>query len=81
MYNKHMKNLTILGLTLLFTLPVGMSISFAETKTQNENFTRVLISFDKPVGASEQALVRAHGGKIKYSYSIVDAIAAKNWHY
>src|SRR3990167_5817726 len=76
MYNKHMKNLTILGLTLLFTLPVGMSISFAETKTQNENFTRVLISFDKPVGASEQALVRAHGGKIKYSYSIVDAIAA-----
>ena len=42
----------------------------------SDNLTRVLIAFDKPVGASEQALVRAHGGKIKYSYSIVDAIAA-----
>ncbi len=41
-----------------------------------DNLTRVLIAFDKQVGASEQALVRAHGGKIKYSYSIVDAIAA-----
>ena len=42
----------------------------------NDNLTRVLIAFDKPVGPSEQALVRAHGGKIKYSYSIVNAIAA-----
>ena len=41
-----------------------------------DNLTRVLIAFDKSVGPSEQALVRAHGGKIKYSYSIVDAIAA-----
>ena len=40
------------------------------------NLTRVLIAFDKPVGPSEQALVRAHGGKIKYSYSIVNAVAA-----
>jgi hypothetical protein len=40
----------------------------------SDNLTRVLIAFDKPVGPSEQALVRAHGGKIKYSYSIVDAV-------
>ncbi len=42
----------------------------------SDNLAHVLISFDKPVGPSEQALVRAHGGEIKYSYSIVDAIAA-----
>ena len=42
----------------------------------SDNLTRVLIAFDKSVGPSEQALVHAHGGKIKYSYSIVDAIAA-----
>jgi len=42
----------------------------------NNNVARVLIAFDKPVGASERALVRVHGGTIKYSYSIVDAIAA-----
>ena len=72
-----MKNLSILGLALLLALPVGASTSFAAVKPQNDNLTRVLIAFDKPVGASEQALVRAHGGKIKYSYSIVNAIAAQ----
>jgi len=72
-----MKNLAILGLALLLALPVGASTSFAAVKPQNDNFTRVFIGFDKPVGASEQALVRAYGGKIKYSYSIVNAIAAQ----
>ncbi len=51
--------------------------TFAIAQGQSsDNLTRVLIAFDKPVGPSEQALVRAHGGKIKYSYSIVNAIAA-----
>src|SRR3989338_7557984 len=72
-----MKNLAILGLALLLALPVGTSTSFAAVKPQNDNLNRVLIAFDKPVGASEQALVRAYGGKIKYSYSIVNAIAAQ----
>ncbi|OGZ45533.1 MAG: hypothetical protein A3C84_04205 [Candidatus Ryanbacteria bacterium RIFCSPHIGHO2_02_FULL_48_12] len=57
-----------------FTIPAP---TLAVTQGQgNDNLTRVLIAFDKPIGPSEQALVRAHGGKIKYSYSIVDAIAA-----
>lgn len=57
-----------------FTIPAP---TLAVTQGQgSDNLTRVLIAFDKPVGPSEQALVRAHGGKIKYSYSIVDAIAA-----
>ncbi|MEK7598884.1 MAG: hypothetical protein AAB474_00315, partial [Patescibacteria group bacterium] len=51
------------------TLAVGQ-------KQGSDNLTRALIAFDKPIGPSEQALVRAAGGKIKYSYSIVDAIAA-----
>lgn len=73
-----MKNsIAILGLALLMALPVSASTSFVAIKPQNDNFVRVFIAFDKPVGASEQALVRAHGGKIKYSYSIVDAIAAQ----
>src|SRR3990167_2917683 len=72
-----MKNLSILGLALLLALSVGAPVSFAAVKPQNDNLTRVLIAFDKPVGASEQALVRAYGWKIKYSYSIVNAIAAQ----
>lgn len=72
-----MKNISILGLALLITLSVDASVSFAAAKPQNDNFVRVLVVFDKPVGASEQALVRAYGGKIKYSYSIVNAVAAQ----
>ena len=57
-----------------FTIPAS-TLAVAQGQG-GDNLTRVLIAFDKPVGPSEQALVRAHGGKIKYSYSIVDAIAA-----
>ena len=60
-----MKNsISILGLALLLAFPVGASTSFAAVKSQNDQLIRVLIGFDKSVGASEQALVRAYGGKI-----------------
>lgn len=36
----------------------------------------VFIGFRQTPGPSEQALVRAHGGAIKYSYTLVPAIAA-----
>ena len=36
----------------------------------------VLIGFTQTPGPSEQALVRSHGGSIKYSYHLVPAIAA-----
>lgn len=71
------KSIAILGLALMMAFPVSVSTSFAAVKPQSGNFVRVLIAFDKPVGASEQALVRAYGGKIKYSYSIVNAVAAQ----
>ena len=37
---------------------------------------RVLISFDGRPGAAEEALVRGAGGSSRYTYTIVDAIAA-----
>ena len=52
----------------LFGLTVVTPILANAQGQTNDNFTRVLIAFDKPVGASERALVRAYGGKIKYSY-------------
>lgn len=60
----------------LFSLST-MTPIFADAKVQNDTFSRVFISFNKTVGAQERALVRAHGGNIKYSYSIVDAVAAQ----
>ena len=61
----------------IFGFTIGAPILAIAQGQTNDNFTRVIIGFDKPVGASEQALVRAYGGKIKYSYSIVNAIAAQ----
>jgi subtilisin len=36
----------------------------------------VLIGFARPPGAAEQALVRAHGGRITHTFRLVNAIAA-----
>lgn len=78
------QTLSYLGIATIIALFVGLfgftvvapTLTVAKEQANN-NFTRVLIGFDKPVGASEKALVRAHGGKIKYSYSIVNAVAAQ----
>ena len=72
----------IVSFVVLFVVAGMMSFAIPAStlavaqKQGSDNLTRALIAFDKPVGPSEQALVRAAGGKIKYSYSIVDAIAA-----
>ena len=78
------QTLSYLGIATIIALFVGLfgfaviapTLTVAKEQANN-NFVRVLIGFDKPVGASEKALVRAHGGKIKYSYSIVNAVAAQ----
>ena len=63
----------VAGMTSLI---ISVPTSAAAQGQGNDILTRVLIAFDKPIGPGEQALVRAHGGNIKYSYSIVNAIAA-----
>ena len=45
-------------------------------KASSDGLVKVLIGFTKKPGPPEQALVRGVGGKIKYTYNIVDAIAA-----
>jgi subtilisin family serine protease len=41
-----------------------------------DGLVKVLIGFKEKPGAAQQAMVRSVGGKIKYTYHIVDAIAA-----
>ena len=41
-----------------------------------DGLVKVLIGFTKKPGAAQQAMVQGVGGKIKYTYHIVDAIAA-----
>ena len=73
-----MKNIAILGLALLLALPVGASTSFAAVdKPQNDNLVKVFIHFKDTPGQSERGLVRAFGGKVTHSYTIIPAVAAE----
>jgi subtilisin family serine protease len=72
-----MKNLAILGLALLIALPVGASTLFAAVKPQNDNAVKVFIHFTDTPGNSERGLVRAFGGTVTHSYSIIHAVAAE----
>ncbi|MHC4215982.1 MAG: S8 family peptidase, partial [Planctomycetota bacterium] len=62
-------------LIIVSVISVTMQAQPAETPP-GLNRVPVLIGFDKTPGPSEQALVRSNGGRIKYSYHLVPAIAA-----
>jgi subtilisin len=69
-----MKKLTMVcGITLAFLLVFSSTASATTAPPEKVN---ILIGFDSPLGASEQALVRSIGGDIKYTYSLIPAIAA-----
>lgn len=63
----------ILG--ILFSLS-AFSLADAQAAPNNEK-VKVFIGFTKTPGHSEQALVRAFGGEIRYSYHIIPAISAE----
>ena len=76
--------LSLLQTTVLLAIFAGFIALFAtapafvEAKEANtDRGDRVFVLFDKPVGNTERGLVRAFGGDIKYSYSVVDAVAAE----
>ena len=68
-----MKRLTIVCGVMLAVLLVFSSSTVAAAPPAKVD---ILIGFDGPPGASEQALVRGIGGEIKYTYNIIPAIAA-----
>ena len=71
-----MKNLAIFWLALFLALPVGASTSFAATTPQNDKDIKVFIHFTETPGKSEWGLVRAFGGTVTHSYSIIPVVAA-----
>ena len=72
-----MKKVAILGLALLIALPVGASASFATVKPHNDNMVKVFVHFADTPGKSEWGLIRAFGGTVTNSYSIIPAVAAE----
>lgn len=64
---------------IVFTLSSALSPAVAlpaASKDQGPDRIPVLIGFNRTPGPSEQALVRSHGGIVKFSYKLVPAVAA-----
>lgn len=64
---------------LILTLILTMSMVYSASAHNGNGFAAkeaVLITFDNIPGPAEQALVRAHGGEISHSFTIVPTIAA-----
>ncbi|MBI4053917.1 MAG: S8 family serine peptidase [Candidatus Doudnabacteria bacterium] len=71
MFIRLKKALNIFAITALVVSAAGLGQAvFAASQAD------VFIVFENTPGPSEQALVKAQGGKIKYSYTLVPAIAA-----
>ncbi|MHC4323655.1 MAG: S8 family serine peptidase [Planctomycetota bacterium] len=68
--------MTILaGMLVLSFVSTALAIP-ADNNPGGPERVRVLIGFRNVPGPSEQALVRSHGGTVKYSYRLVPGIAA-----
>jgi subtilisin family serine protease len=65
----------LVGILVISFISVGFVVA-ANGNGAGLERVPVLIGFHQVPGPSEQALVRSHGGAIKYSYTIVPAIAA-----
>jgi len=65
----------LVGILVISFISVGIAVA-ANGNGAGLVRVPVLIGFKQVPGPSEQALVRSHGGAIKYSYTLVPAIAA-----
>jgi len=65
----------LVGILVISFISVGFAIA-ANGNGAGLERVPVFIGFRQTPGPSEQALVRSHGGTIKYSYTLVPAIAA-----
>lgn len=62
---------------LVLVLFVALPTPASAQEVNIDHSNRFFVLFDSPVGNTERGLVRAFGGDIKYSYSVVDAVAAE----
>ncbi|MGC9346751.1 MAG: S8 family peptidase, partial [Anaerolineae bacterium] len=65
-----------LSLTILATLSALLVPSSSPVMGEAPDRVKVLIGFRSPAGPAQAALVRRAGGQVKYTYHLVNAIAA-----
>lgn len=73
---KISKFLTLFGVLILLLTSIVFLGPAPAVSAQQPEMVKVLIAFDRQPGAAEEGIVRGAGGAIKYTYSLVPAIAA-----
>ncbi|MBE9593144.1 MAG: protease inhibitor I9 family protein, partial [Proteobacteria bacterium] len=70
------KNVAIL---MAMIMVISVTVVLADSAADKETKTKepAIIGFKSTPGHADKAMVRGHGGDIKYSYTIINAIAAK----
>jgi subtilisin family serine protease len=69
----------IVAILMAMMLVISVTVALAGSAADKDTKTKepVIIGFKSTPGHADKAVVRGHGGDIKYSYTIINAIAAK----
>jgi subtilisin family serine protease len=67
----------LLSMLLALVLIAGLVVPSAGAVPSGGEMVDVLIGFDRQPGGAERALVEGVGGKVKHSYTLVPAVAAR----
>ena len=69
----------IVAILMAMLMVISVTVVLAGSAADNDTKTKepVIIGFESTPGHADKAMVRGHGGDIKYSYTIINAIAAK----
>ncbi len=72
---KRLLTVTCLTLGILVYFMSYVFLAHASVQSDTQEQVRVFVHFDSVPGKTEQGLVRAFGGKVTHSYSIIPALA------
>ena len=69
----------IVAILMVMIMVISVTVVLAGSAADNDTKTKepVIIGFESTPGHADKAMVHGHGGDIKYSYTIINAIAAK----
>ncbi|MBA7516845.1 hypothetical protein ES705_08894 [subsurface metagenome] len=72
-----MKKIVAIFMAMLMVMSVTVVLASGVTDKDTQPKVPVIIGFKDKPGQAGEDMIRGHGGDIKYSYTIIDAIAAK----
>jgi subtilisin family serine protease len=72
-----MKKIVAILMAMIMVISVTVVLAGSAADKDTKTKEPVIIGFKSTPGHADKAMVRGHGGDIKYSYTIINAIAAK----